>query len=105
MNLRNKWARYKLYGKGLVVTKKDLDAVQTPADESKKAFPARQLHDLSWSLVVASVLTTASLLGLEQHNRRRCLTSHRRSVFGSVNRLPWLSVAFFVSAVGTTLFW
>lgn len=82
----------------------DRDVAESLADQSEEAPPARQLHGLSWSLVVASILTTTFLFGLDN----TIVADVQPAIvaqFGSVDRLPWLSVAFLVSAASTTVFW
>ena len=66
--------------------------------------PGRRLHGISWALVVGSILTSTFLFGLDT----TIVADIQPAVVGqfqSVDRLPWLSVAFLIGAASTTLFW
>ena len=81
----------------------------TIIEKNEQSSPApslsgRQLRGIKWILVVASILTSTFLFGLDN-----TITADVQpaivSRFDSVSRLPWLSVAFMVAAASTTLFW
>lgn len=77
---------------------------QSGGQSEDQASLRRQLHGLSWTLVVVSILTSTFLFGLDNTivaDVQPAIVSR----FGSVNKLAWLSVAFLFSAASTTLFW
>jgi MFS family permease len=73
--------------------------------ESKEVSPVgRQIRGISWILIVFSILTSTFLFGLDN----TIVADVQPAIvgqFGSVDRLPWLSVAFMIGAASTTLFW
>ena len=75
-----------------------------PEEQQDKTSPGRPIQKISWSLIVISILTTTFLFGLD-NTIVADIQPAIVSQFGSVNKLPWLSVAFLVSAASTTLFW
>ncbi|KAI9645412.1 hypothetical protein NHQ30_006151 [Ciborinia camelliae] len=66
--------------------------------------PGRQLHGLKWALVISSVLTSTFLFGLDT----TIVADVQPAIvteFNSIDRLPWISVAFLLLSASTTLFW
>ena len=74
-------------------------------EKGLKAAPTgRQIHGLSWALVVGSILTSTFLFGLDN----TIVADVQPAIvgkFNSISRLPWLSIAFMIGAASTTLFW
>ncbi|TVY18176.1 Efflux pump [Lachnellula arida] len=74
-------------------------------DKAQPEAPvAHMVTGFSWVLVVISILTSTFLFGLDN----TIVADVQPAIvnqFNSVNRLPWLSVAFQMGAASTTLFW
>ena len=72
--------------------------------KDEEAPPGRQLHGITWIVLVGSILTSTFLFGLDNTivaDVQPAIVSR----FGSLDRLAWLSVAFLAGAASTTLFW
>ncbi|KAL8805547.1 MAG: hypothetical protein Q9200_005387 [Gallowayella weberi] len=72
-----------------------------PAADQK---PPRDVHGILWILVVLSVLSSTFLFALDN----TIVADVQPAIverFGSIDKLPWLSVAFLVAAAGTNLVW
>ncbi|KAL8753098.1 MAG: hypothetical protein Q9184_005521 [Pyrenodesmia sp. 2 TL-2023] len=72
-----------------------------PAQEQK---PPRDVHGVIWVLVVLSILSSTFLFALDN----TIVADVQPAIverFGSIEKLPWLSVAFLVSAAATNLVW
>lgn len=64
----------------------------------------RQLHGFKWVLAISSVLTSTFLFGLDT----TIVADIQPAIVGefdSLDRLPWISVAFLLLSASTTLFW
>ena len=71
-----------------------------PLDER----PARDIHGIKWTLAVISILISTFLFALDN----TIVADVQPAIverFGQVDKLPWLSVAFLVTAAGTNLVW
>ncbi|KAL8828412.1 MAG: hypothetical protein Q9170_006611 [Blastenia crenularia] len=72
-----------------------------PAPEQR---PPRDAHGFLWVLIVLSILSSTFLFALDN----TIVADVQPAIverFGSISKLPWLSVAFLVSAAGTNLVW
>ncbi|KAL9597752.1 MAG: hypothetical protein Q9219_004946 [cf. Caloplaca sp. 3 TL-2023] len=72
-----------------------------PTQEEK---PPRDVHGFVWVLIVLSILSSTFLFALDN----TIVADVQPAIverFGSISKLPWLSVAFLVSAAGTNLVW
>lgn len=72
-----------------------------PAQEQK---PPRDVHGIAWILVVLSILSSTFLFALDN----TIVADVQPAIvnrFGSIEKLPWLSVAFLVAGAGTNLVW
>lgn len=72
-----------------------------PAEEQK---PPRDAHGVVWVLIVLSILSSTFLFALDN----TIVADVQPAIvkrFGAIEKLPWLSVAFLVSAAGTNLVW
>ena len=72
-----------------------------PPEEQK---PPRDVHGFVWALVVLSILSSTFLFALDN----TIVADIQPAIvkrFGSISKLPWLSVAFLVSAASTNLVW
>ncbi|KAL8927227.1 MAG: hypothetical protein Q9208_002403 [Pyrenodesmia sp. 3 TL-2023] len=72
-----------------------------PAQEQK---PPRDVHGVIWVLVVLSILSSTFLFALDN----TIVADVQPAIverFGSIEKLPWLSVAFLVAAAATNLVW
>lgn len=64
----------------------------------------RDVHGFLWVLTVLSILSTTFLFALDN----TIVADVQPAIvarFGSIEKLPWLSVAFLVAAAGTNLVW
>lgn len=76
---------------------KGLDLVKVPTSP-------RDVHGIAWILVVLAILSSAFLFALDN----TIVADVQPAIierFNSVSKLPWLSVSFFLGAVGTNLMW
>ena len=74
-------------------------------DEPAQEEPAqRQLHGFSWFLVVIATLSSCFLFGLD-NTVAADIQPAVVQAFGSIDRLPWISVTFLLASASTTLFW
>ncbi|KAL8979584.1 MAG: hypothetical protein Q9177_006103, partial [Variospora cf. flavescens] len=72
-----------------------------PAQEQK---PARDIHGIAWTLVVLSILSSTFLFALDN----TIVADIQPAIvkrFDSIDKLPWLSIAFLVAAAATNLVW
>ncbi|KAL8806271.1 MAG: hypothetical protein Q9182_001418 [Xanthomendoza sp. 2 TL-2023] len=77
------------------------EKAEDPAADQK---PPRDVHGILWILVVLSVLSSTFLFALDN----TIVADVQPAIverFGSIDKLPWLSVAFLVAAAGTNLVW
>lgn len=82
----------------LTQDEQDLPPTSSPTQEG------RQLHGFKWVLVISSVLTSTFLFGLDT----TIVADIQPAIvgeFNSLDRLPWISVAFLLLSASTTLFW
>jgi predicted MFS family arabinose efflux permease len=66
--------------------------------------PPRDVHGFKWFLVVVSILSSIFLFSLDN----TIVADIQPAIveeFGSVNKLPWLSVSFLLAAASTNLIW
>lgn len=66
--------------------------------------PPRDVHGIKWVLLVLSILSSTFLFALDN----TIVADVQPAIvkrFGSIDKLPWLSVAFLVAAAGTNLVW
>ena len=66
--------------------------------------PPRDAHGIVWVLIVLSILSSTFLFALDN----TIVADVQPAIverFGSISKLPWLSVAFLVAAAGTNLVW
>ena len=66
--------------------------------------PPRDVHGFAWLLVVLSILSSTFLFALDN----TIVADVQPAIverFGSISKLPWLSVAFLVAAASTNLIW
>jgi hypothetical protein len=71
---------------------------------SDHASAGRQLHGLKWALLISSILTSTFLFGLDTTIVADVQPAIVKE-FDSIDRLPWISVAFLLLSASTTLFW
>lgn len=72
-----------------------------PPQEQK---PPRDVHGVVWVLVVLSILSSTFLFALDN----TIVADIQPAIverFGSISKLPWLSVSFLVAAASTNLVW
>ncbi|KAL8974582.1 MAG: hypothetical protein Q9197_001174 [Variospora fuerteventurae] len=72
-----------------------------PAQEQK---PARDIHGIAWTLVVLSILSSTFLFALDN----TIVADIQPAIverFESIEKLPWLSIAFLVASAATNLVW
>jgi len=72
-------------------------------EQENQASPSRNVHGIRWFLIVASLLSSTFFFGLDNTvvaNLQPALVDK----FGSIDRLPWLSVAFLIGAASTNFF-
>ncbi|KAL8684593.1 MAG: hypothetical protein Q9224_006249, partial [Gallowayella concinna] len=77
------------------------EKAEGPAAKQK---PPRDVHGFLWILVVLSVLSSTFLFALDN----TIVADVQPAIierFHSIEKLPWLSVAFLVAAAGTNLVW
>ena len=66
--------------------------------------PPRDVHGVKWILLVLSILSSTFLFALDN----TIVADIQPAIierFGSIDKLPWLSVSFLVAAAGTNLVW
>ena len=66
--------------------------------------PPRSVSGITWALVVLAILSSCFLFALDN----TIVADVQPKIverFNDIQKLPWLSVAFLVSALGTNLFW
>ena len=79
----------------------DPEKAVEPAEAQK---PPRDVHGIVWALVVVSILSSTFLFALDN----TIVADVQPAIverFGSISKLPWLSVAFLVAAASTNLVW
>ena len=79
----------------------DPEKAVEPAEAQK---PPRDVHGIVWALVVVSILSSTFLFALDN----TIVADVQPAIverFGSISKLPWLSVAFLVAAASTNLIW
>ena len=72
------------------------------APEQQKS--SRDVHGIAWVLVVLSILSSTFIFALDN----TIVADVQPAIverFGSIPKLPWLSVAFLVAAASTNLVW
>ncbi|KAL8908282.1 MAG: hypothetical protein Q9207_000904 [Kuettlingeria erythrocarpa] len=75
-------------------------AIEPPSEQR----PPRDVHGVIWVLIVLSILSSTFLFALDN----TIVADVQPAIierFGSIEKLPWLSVAFLVAAAGTNLVW
>ncbi|KAF7593904.1 hypothetical protein BBP40_010606 [Aspergillus hancockii] len=84
----------------------DLDpekqSVESPAEDSKAQ--AREIAGWKWFIVVLAIYSSQFLFALDNTivaNVQPVIVGH----FKSIEKLPWVSVAFLIGAAGTNLVW
>lgn len=80
------------------------DDVEKTSDSAIETVSPRKVHGFKWFLAVVSVMTSTFLFALDNTIVADVQPAIVKT-FGQVDKLPWLSVAFLVSAIGTNLFW
>lgn len=77
----------------------------TPPDAPVGADAApRKVHGVAWALVVVSILSSTFLFALD-NTVVADVQPYIIARFGSITKLPWLSVAFLLGALSTNLIW
>lgn len=80
-------------------------ALAEKAEEPQEtATPPRDVHGIKWVLLLLSILSSTFLFALDN----TIVADVQPAIvkrFGSIDKLPWLSVAFLVAAAGTNLVW
>lgn len=78
------------------------------ADEKQATAPEeaspRDIHGWKWTLVVVSILSSIFLFSLD-NTIVADIQPAIVETFGDIGKLPWLSVAFLLSAASTNLIW
>ncbi|KAF1999295.1 MFS general substrate transporter [Amniculicola lignicola CBS 123094] len=83
---------------------RDVEKSRSPSpDAGSKASP-RQMKQISWVLVLISILSAVFLFALD-NTVVADIQPKIINVFGEVSKLPWASVAFALGAVAVNLFW
>lgn len=76
----------------------------SPPIERDISTPPRDLHGLSWVVVVAAILSSTLLFALDN-----TITADIQpaivDAFQDTAKLTWISVAFLLTAAGTNLLW
>ena len=78
-----------------------IEKAKEPLEEQK---PPRDVHGFAWALVIVSILSSTFLFALDN----TIVADVQPAIverFGSITKLPWLSVAFLVAAASTNLVW
>lgn len=79
-------------------------AADNPAPEDSKAAAARDIAGWKWFLVILAIYSSQFLFALDN-----TIVANVQPVivdeFKSVEKLPWISVAFLIGAAGTNLIW
>ncbi|KAL8729093.1 MAG: hypothetical protein Q9181_005113 [Wetmoreana brouardii] len=86
---------------GIVSDAASAEKATEPATQEK---PPRPVTGFLWVLIVLSILSTTFLFALDN----TIVADVQPAIierFGSISKLPWLSVAFLVAAAGTNLVW
>ena len=79
-------------------------APKTEYDEGTPDIGVRKIRGLSWALVSISILSSIFLFALDN----TIVADVQPKIiarFQSIEKLPWLSVAFLLGAVSTNLIW
>lgn len=79
----------------------DAEKAVEPLEEQKSP---RDVHGFIWVIVVISILSSTFLFALDN----TIVADVQPKIverFGSISKLPWLSVAFLVAAASTNLVW
>ena len=71
--------------------------------EDQPAAPSRNIHGYRWFLLVLSVLTSTFFFGLD-NTVVADVQPAIINAFGSIDRLPWISVAFLMGAATSNFF-
>ncbi|KAL9008344.1 MAG: hypothetical protein Q9173_006520 [Seirophora scorigena] len=74
------------------------------AEPPQEQKPPRDVHGVAWILVVLSVLSSTFLFALDN----TIVADIQPAIverFDSIDKLPWLSIAFLVAAASTNLVW
>ena len=82
----------------------DLAVVEKAEVSQEPLHPPRDIHGIKWGLAVFSILISTFLFALDN----TIVADVQPAIverFGDVNKLPWLAVAFLVTAAGTNLVW
>jgi len=85
-----------------IIPEKDVGERAEETEQKNDASP-RDVHGIRWFLVVVSLLSSTFFFGLDNTvvaDLQPALVER----FGSVDRLPWLSVAFLIGAASTNFF-
>ncbi|KAL8697937.1 MAG: hypothetical protein Q9201_006842 [Fulgogasparrea decipioides] len=80
----------------------DSASAEKAAEPAKQEKPPRPVTGFLWVLIVISILSTTFLFALDN----TIVADVQPAIierFGSISKLPWLSVAFLVAAAGTNL--
>lgn len=85
-------------------TKMDSSVKEVAMSPSEKENSPRDIHGWKWAMVVIATLSTTFLWALDNTIVADIQPAIIRS-FNSVEKLPWLGVAFAVGAASTNLLW
>ena len=72
-------------------------------NEEQPVASSRSIHGYRWFLLVLSVLTSTFFFGLD-NTVVADVQPAIVNAFGSIERLPWISVAFLMGAASTNFF-
>ncbi|KAF2802515.1 MFS general substrate transporter [Mytilinidion resinicola] len=85
-------------------------SVQSPSDRiqplppASSAPPPRDIHGIKWVFAVTAILSSVFLFALDQ-TIVADVQPNIIAEFGSIDKLPWLSVSFLLGNASTNLFW
>lgn len=79
------------------------DRIQ-PLPLASSAPPPRDIHGIKWAFAVTAILSSVFLFALDQ-TIVADVQPNIIAQFGSIDKLPWLSVAFLLATASTNLFW
>jgi hypothetical protein len=85
-------------------TKMDSSVKEVAMSPSERENSPRDIHGWKWAMVVIATLSTTFLWALDNTIVADIQPAIIRS-FNSVEKLPWLGVAFAVGAASTNLLW
>ncbi|KAA8652911.1 uncharacterized protein ATNIH1004_001820 [Aspergillus tanneri] len=79
------------------------DRIQ-PLTLESSARPPRDIHGIKWVFAVTAILSSVFLFALDQ-TIVADVQPNIIAEFGSINKLPWLSVSFLLGTASTNLLW